>query len=104
VRLADVLDSVLAQTAPQARSLDIEISVDQALLRVELLCDGAQVERVLLNLIFNALDATGAKGQVWIRAGERRPDDGFFPIVVEDNGPGIDPANEIREEDHRCGG
>ncbi|MGB2986683.1 MAG: ATP-binding protein [Phycisphaerae bacterium] len=106
VLLAKIVDSALIQTAPQARALNIDIGVDAALESVELHCDPTQIERALTNLIFNALDAAGSdmgrvgtahRGQVWIRVCGtdfpvgRSGHDGFFRIVVEDNGPGIVP-------------
>jgi signal transduction histidine kinase len=92
IRLAEVLDGVLAQTAPQAQALEVRIDVDEELALVELFCDPGQLERTLLNIVFNALDAVGSGGRVWIRAGQCRAEDDLFPIVVEDDGPGIDPA------------
>jgi len=71
VLLASVMDSVLSQTAPQVRALEVDIQVDARLAAVELWCDAAQVERALLNLLYNALDAAGSGGNVWVRLGER---------------------------------
>jgi len=106
VRLADVLDSALSQTAPQASALEVVIRVEEPLAAVELWCDAGQVERALLNLIYNALDAAGSGGGVWIRLGERGlgsnpyaptlkgvgAADDLVSIVIEDDGPGIDPS------------
>lgn len=92
VRLTDVVESVLTQTAPQAQALEATIDVDEQLVPVRLLCDAGQLERLLLNLVFNALDAAGPQGRVWIRAGRIRPADDLFPLVVADDGPGIDPT------------
>ncbi len=92
VRVAEILETVTTQTAPQARALEAVIEVDEKLTDLELFCDAGQLERALLNLVFNALDAVGAGGRVRVRAGEPRDGDRLFPIVVEDNGPGIEPA------------
>ena len=54
--------------------------------------DGAKVERIIENLLVNTTRHAGPHAQVWVRAWQR--EDGV-EIVVEDNGPGIDP--EIRE-------
>ena len=91
VALANVLDSALLQAAPQASALDVEIDVDPRLAEVELWCDAGQVERALLNLLFNALDAAGPRGSVWVRLGDQDESGSLVPILVEDNGPGIDP-------------
>jgi len=106
VLLGNVLDSALSQAAPQVNALKVVIQVDTRLATVELCCDAAQVERALLNLIYNALDAAGSGGRVWIRLGECGlghnlyapmlkgvgASDDLVPIVIEDNGPGIDPS------------
>ncbi|MDO8630644.1 MAG: ATP-binding protein [Phycisphaerales bacterium] len=100
--LGRILDSAMSKAAPQARVYGIAIEVDPLLRGAVLSADASQVERALLNLIFNALDAAGAGGRVWIRRGIGVPppsplyargegEEGMLEIVVEDNGPGIDP-------------
>lgn len=89
--LGAVLDSVLTQTAPQAHASDVQIHVDESLSDVELYCDPSHIERALMNLVFNAIDACGDGGSIWIRPGEDRQDESRFPIIVEDDGPGIAP-------------
>ncbi len=121
VLLGVVLDSVLTHAAPSARALEAAIDVDPKLARIELLCDAGQIERALLNLVLNALDAAGHGGRVWVRADTRpvgnrsdtrngnrsdtRPvgnrchagqgGDGLCRISVEDDGPGV--AAELRQ-------
>lgn len=112
VRLAEILETVLGQVQPQgAASADAvgmndqtraSIEIDDAVKDATLFCDARQVGRALLNLIGNALDAAGERGQVWIRCGHassrgagassRSSADGFYDICVEDDGPGIEPA------------
>ena len=91
VPLASVLESALLQTTPQASALDAHIEVDPRLAGVELWCDAGQAERALLNLLFNALDAAGCGGRVWVRLGDADGSDGLVSVVVEDDGPGIAP-------------
>jgi signal transduction histidine kinase len=90
-RLDEILDETLTQAARRAWELDAQIDVDPALREVELFCDVGQMERALLNLILNALDAAGTGGHVWLRPGGRQDREGLFPVVVEDDGPGIAP-------------
>ncbi|MBW8865625.1 MAG: response regulator, partial [Verrucomicrobia bacterium] len=52
-----------------------------------LLTDPDKLEKIVLNLLFNALKFTTAGGRVWFRA-ERKADD--FVITVGDTGMGID--------------
>jgi len=55
--------------------------------------DAPKVERIVENLLTNALRHTPSGAQVWISA---RPLDGGFLLTVEDDGPGI--PEELREE------
>jgi len=90
-RLADILEATLTQTSPQAHALGIEVEVDEAALGAELYCDATRMERALTNLVFNALDAAGERGKVWIRAEASESAPGPVSIIVEDNGPGVPP-------------
>lgn len=90
-RLDEILDETLTQAARRVLELDAQIDVDPVLRGVELFCDVGQMERALLNLILNALDAAGTGGHVWLRPGGRQDREGLFPVVVEDDGPGIAP-------------
>ncbi|MBI3447916.1 MAG: hypothetical protein HY049_03215 [Acidobacteria bacterium] len=49
--------------------------------------DGAQVQQVLVNLVLNAAQAMGGKGNIRISA--KRPPAGGLQIAVEDDGPGV---------------
>ena len=51
--------------------------------------DEAQIQRVLVNLIKNALEACPSKGAVTLRA---HRDEAALRVEVEDTGPGMDPA------------
>jgi two-component system OmpR family sensor kinase len=81
----------LAQSgADAARALACshpEVAVELALPEVALDADAARLRQVLLNLLSNAAQAGASR--VLLR-GEVA--DGFARVVVEDNGPGIDPA------------
>jgi signal transduction histidine kinase len=57
--------------------------------------DVTGIDRVLSNLIGNALDAVGAEGgRVVVRT--FAPDPEHVGILVTDNGPGIDPEHRER--------
>jgi signal transduction histidine kinase len=55
--------------------------------------DGPKVERIVENLLTNALRHTPPEAEVWVRA---VPEDGGLLLMVEDDGAGIPP--ELREE------
>jgi PAS domain S-box-containing protein len=65
----------------------VMVSTDE----VELEIDPAKVERIIENLLTNAVRHTPSDGTIWLRV-EARPDGGL--IVVEDDGPGV--AEELR--------
>jgi two-component system, NtrC family, sensor kinase len=54
------------------------------------LCDGSQVQQVVMNLVMNGAEATRAKGggKVWVRTGAS-PRPGSIVLEVVDNGEGI---------------
>jgi len=91
VSLGGILEGAISQAAPQAEVKGIAIIVDPSLRDATLVADPGQIERALLNLVLNALEAAGPDGRVWIRRGAGRLEGGMLEIVVEDNGPGIAP-------------
>lgn len=54
---------------------------------------GSELNQVWTNLIDNAIDATGGKGQIWIRTSR---DNNCILVEIADNGPGIPPAIQPR--------
>jgi len=50
--------------------------------------DRAQLQQVFLNLLDNALDATGKDGRIWITTGA---DDSWVSVKITDSGPGVPP-------------
>ncbi|HEX5032375.1 MAG TPA: ATP-binding protein [Candidatus Eisenbacteria bacterium] len=57
--------------------------------------DAGQIQRVLVNLIKNAVEVLGDKGQVILRVRRDVEANGVL-LEVEDNGPGMDPATVER--------
>lgn len=86
--LRQLITTAVAETEnPQGR--EVHIDVDPT--TVDL--DGAKVERIVENLVSNALRHTDRGAEIWVRA--HRRDDGVM-IVVEDDGTGI--PDELKEE------
>lgn len=72
------------------------ISVDLAEDLPVLYADEMRLEQVVLNLVRNAVDATGREGQITLRAFHPLPSDGVaVGIDVVDDGPGI--PEDVRE-------
>jgi signal transduction histidine kinase len=76
----------------QAKKKDVDVVVDCAALP-PVVCHGAKINQVVLNLLVNAIDACQAGGRVEVQT---RPTENGIAIVVSDTGPGIDP--DIRDK------
>ena len=84
--LAEMLENARARFAERASAIQIELQVDLQTALPRLNADLAQLERVLANLLDNALRHTAAGGQIRLQA--RRHNERVI-ISIEDNGEGI---------------
>lgn len=90
VDLGDVVRDALMLFEPTAQSRNVSIQhqiLDQA---CRILADRVQIEEVLLNLLQNALEATGEGAGALIQVSLERADHAF-KVSVTDNGAGIAP-------------
>ena len=90
VELRAAIDASLAMISRDAAKQEISIVDDtenQAL--PEFMGDTHMLQRVLLNLLSNAVLYNRKEGQVKVYSTTPRP--GIFAVHVEDNGPGIEP-------------
>lgn len=83
---AEVVDAMQAQ----ARLRDIMLSLAIAGEQPEAPLDGGRIERVVMNLLRNALEHTPAGGRVEVKASA---ENGWVSLSVSDTGPGIDEAD-----------
>ena len=97
VRIAELIDSVVASMGERARQRDVELTLGE-MPDFTLLADRLQIEVVLRNLLGNAFDALADQP-----AGERRiwltvhaAGAGRLGVRIEDSGPGISRANAER--------
>jgi two-component system sensor histidine kinase KdpD len=79
----DGLVSLALESVPGSERVEVDVDADAPPVRV----DPAQIERVLANLLENALTATAAGGRVVMRGGSG---DGEIRIRVDDGGPGLE--------------
>ncbi|HKR02894.1 MAG TPA: ATP-binding protein [Pyrinomonadaceae bacterium] len=85
VDLIPVIKRALERTAEPAGMHEIEIELPSTLVAV---ADDERIERVVENLVINALEAMGAqKGKLTVKAGEAEENFVFFS--VSDTGPGM---------------
>lgn len=97
--LATLADGVCVELSPLAQDLDVTLTTDIEDETPALDADSDKIERVLQNLVDNALKFCPANGHVTIRA--RTPEqqaDGlrFVRIEVSDTGPGIPDEHKTR--------
>lgn len=90
-----LIDNVRAELAPLAQELNVEIEaqIDPALPPLDV--DSDKVERLLLNLVDNALKYTAQDSSIVVRnhpVGEDGAKEGYVRIDVADRGPGV-PAD-----------
>ncbi len=90
-KLAEIMEGALTQATLRASELRAHVAMDAPGNNVDVFCDPGQIERALLNLLLNALDAAGEGGHVWVRAAQDADEPGLIGITVEDDGPGIAP-------------
>jgi two-component system NtrC family sensor kinase len=70
----------------------VDIELEEELPPV--LCDSAQIQQVIINLLLNGAEAVQARADARIGIRTRRAEDGSAVVVlVEDNGEGIRPEN-----------
>jgi two-component system sensor histidine kinase KdpD len=86
-QLGELIARAVAESEnPSGRTIEVEIVPGEVTL------DAAKVERIVENLVANALRHTPSDAHVWVIAG---PADGGLLIRVEDDGPGI--PDELRD-------
>lgn len=85
--LQHLADSVQAQM--EIKKIKLELGLDSDIPSVE--CDPLQIERVVNNLISNAIKFTPLGGHIGITSGY---DDDWIWFSVSDSGPGIEPEKQ----------
>jgi signal transduction histidine kinase len=88
-RVDQAVGDVLNLMRPQKTMRDIDLAMDVERELPPVALSHEQLTQVVLNLVSNAAEATGDKGRVALTA---RADGNAVELVVEDDGPGIDPS------------
>lgn len=88
--LNQVIDRALRLIQHQLDLAAIQVQPELEAELPPVLCDGAQIEQVLLALMMNALDAMPQGGNLWVTTRLGR-EDGVVRIIVRDDGCGIPP-------------
>ena len=94
LNLTETIDQLLVDFLPQAQSIGIVISADLEPELPDIFVDPEKFNRILMNLIDNALKFTPTGKQIAIRA--RQSEANQVEIQVCDNGPGIPDGYQDR--------
>jgi signal transduction histidine kinase len=92
VQFKPICAAVVDELGPLAQELDVAITINIADSAPYLNIDGEKIERVVLNLVDNAIKFTPSGGQVTLSAyapGTTGAPAGFIRAEVRDTGPGI---------------
>jgi len=93
VELSPLVDETVAAMAPEARAKRVEVRCELDGDALAAAADPERIQRVLFNLIRNAIRHTPADGSVVVRAQQGAE---AVEIEVADSGPGIAPADRER--------
>jgi signal transduction histidine kinase len=88
--LREAIDETIRALAPMARHLGVELVRGAGETPVPANADRAKVRQAIMNLVLNALQASGENGRVEVRA------EPPAAVVVTDRGPGVAPEVEAR--------
>jgi len=93
VNIDDMIEEVLVPVREFADSKDIELTVLNETKNCNLLMDRLNVQKIILNLLTNAIKYTGEGGHVKFSITDRGSEEAYADIkfVIEDDGIGIDP-------------
>lgn len=93
--LSVVLGGVLELVEPRREASGISLHFNPESFGVRVEASAVQLQRAVLNLLYNAMEAAGDGGRVWLdcRTGA---DQGLVEIEVADDGPGVRPEHVDR--------
>lgn len=84
------VESAMEFAEARRRTAGVTIEVSADIGEHWVLAEPAQLERAILNVLLNALDAAESSGCVWVSVEDRGPE--LVAIRIADNGCGVDPA------------
>ena len=90
VQLHVVVREAIELAAARSERLQVEVIAERGLEDIELVTDAAMLQRALLNLLFNAIEAAGQSSSPRrVTVGLQSADADYVAIAVSDSGPGI---------------
>ncbi len=89
VVLDDVAAEVVELLRPRWADVGCEVRLQRADPPVVVPAEADQIQRALLNVASNAIDAAGQCGHVWITIRPAKPGERWAAVSVADDGPGV---------------
>ena len=90
VEISTVIEKAINVVKSLLEEKKISLKVSQV--NFQFVCDPFEIERVIINLLTNAIKFTPVSGHIELKA--IKDEDGFVKIFIEDNGSGI-PQDEL---------
>jgi len=94
IRLLPFVKRSVDSLRVQAQQKSVSVTVEEGAHSIFVNCDTQKMERVILNVVGNAIKFTDPGGQIAVSIGEDRLDDGWVRILITDDGLGI-PAEAL---------
>ncbi len=91
--IVDLVEDITLSIVPYVESKNINVLFDTFIEELEIRCDPESIERVILNLISNAVKFTNNDGNICVLMDA---DDNYVTIRVKDDGVGI--SKDVQEE------
>ncbi len=93
VRFDVLVRETVELASAKAAAAGVTVHVAETLREIELITDGPMLQRALLNLLLNAIEAAGTAGRspARVHIGGRISTNDRAIITIADNGPGIPP-------------
>ncbi|MCG3137963.1 MAG: Sensor protein ZraS [Phycisphaerae bacterium] len=93
VALQLLVSNAMDMAKPRAESQQVQMLLETSVLNYEVRVDAQQMERAILNILLNAVEAAGTGGLVRIEAEQTEAN--TIALSISDSGPGVPP--EIME-------
>jgi C4-dicarboxylate-specific signal transduction histidine kinase len=92
--IGDAADFIGSELDKQGITLQLDLTRDLP----AVMADSIQIEQVVLNLLYNAIEAMNeaSNGRRELVVSSRRVEEGQLEVMVRDSGPGLDPATSDR--------
>lgn len=90
VNIVDVVENIVQSVSDYVKTKDLKITFDTNVEEKIIACDADKIERIMLNLISNAIKFSNPKGEILVKVTDKNK---AVDISVKDTGRGIEKQN-----------